>query len=254
MTYTDGYSCRWPVDYSAVPSAADGVFLIKPSKTEGARAVVEASWQVPATATQLHKINQGTSGSPAELVEKQIVGLRNGANIDLYKIDFVSNHRPEHDLHDRVDMLVLSALTSKDVRTLTYWTDFDTELLLPKAATSSRLFIEDLLRPKVVVVGGDAVAQQVPNATVANNAKHSWPAAVSTQESLVRMEATENGEWKFWSIWKQGPRVYYHHGRIGEPSGNEGVYVSSSVRAGGGADAFMQRKIAEKVRKGYVKV
>lgn len=250
MNYLDGYAWCWPVDYSS----GDEVFLTKSSKTEGARAVVDASWQVPATATQLHKINQGAQSSAAELVEQQVVGLRNGSGIDLYKIDFVSNHRPEHDLHDRVDMLVLSALVGKHVRTLTYWTDFDAELILPKSAASSRLFIEDLLKPKVVVVGGDAVAQQSPNAAVANSAKHSWPAVLASQESLVRMEATENGEWKFWSIWKQGPRVYYHHGRIGEPSGNEGVYVGSSVRSGGGADAFMQRKIAEKVRKGYVKV
>jgi hypothetical protein len=253
MSYADGY-CYWPVDYSIIPSAADGVLLTKSSKTEGARAVVDASWQVPATATQLHKVNQGAHASAADLVEQQIVGIRNGASIDLYKIDFVSKHRPDHDLHDRVDMLVLSGLISKEVRTLTYWTDFDAELILPKTAASSRLFVEDLLKPKVVVVGGDAVAQQNSTVIVASTAKHSWPAVKKDQDDLVRMEATEDGEWKFWSIWKNGPRVYYHHGRIGEPSGNEGVYVGSSVRAGGGADTFMQRKIAEKVRKGYVKV
>ena len=227
----------------------------KSSKTEGSQAIVDTSWQIPAVTTQLHKINQGTGASLPDLVENQIVGLRAPAGVDLYKVDFVSSHRPEHDVHDRVDMLVLSNILTKEPRTLTYWTDFESEILIPKAEDSNRLFVEDLLRPKIVVIGGDTVVSNITSAaTGTSSSRHSWPAVKTDQKDLVRMEATENGEWKFWSIWKNGPRVYYHHGRIGEPSGNEGAYVGSSVRAAGGADAFMQRKIAEKQRKGYVKV
>lgn len=230
--------------------------IVKTSKTEGTKAIVESSWQLPAISTQLHKINQGDAFNSVELVDSQIVGLRGAAGIELYKVDFVSKHRPEHDMSDRIDMLVVSHLIKKETRTLTYWTDFETEILLPKAPASSKLFLDDLLKPKVVVVGGDSVlpSEVAAAASVSHAAKHSWPAVKKGQEDLVRMEATEGGEWKFWSIWKSGPRVFYHHGRIGEPQGNEGSYVISSIRQAGGAVPFMQKKIAEKVKKGYVKV
>lgn len=245
----DGYS-SYACDYSVVTSN------IVSKKTDGARAVIDASWQIPATTTQLSKINQGSAGSSPELVENQLVGLRGEFGVTMYKVDFISNHKPDHDSYYRVDMLVISSLLTKEVRTLTYWTDFDLEILLPKAPASSKLFIEDLLNPKVIVVGGDTEISPstIGSAQVSVHAKHSWPAVKKTQDDLVRMEATDNGEWKFWSIWKTGPRVCYHHGRIGEPSGNEGVYMNSSVRQAGGASAFMQKKIAEKQKKGYVKV
>lgn len=243
----DGYS----IGYTE-PLFGTQVSIVKSPKTEGAREVAAASWQLPATTAQLHRLDQGPAA--ADVIEKQIIGLRNDGDIILYRVDFVSNHRPEHETHDRVDMLVVSSLLGKDTRTLTYWTDFETEIILPKAPASSKLFAEDLLKPRIVVIGGAEGASAVVVPASVSSARHSWPAVRADQKDLVRMEATENGEWKFWSIWKNGTRVLYHHGRIGEPSGNEGAYVSSSVRAAGGADAFMQRKIAEKQRKGYVKV
>jgi len=249
--YTDGYYNPYTMDgYYSVPTN------IVAKKTDGARAVAEASWQVPATTTQLSKINQGAAGSSPELIEQQLVGLRGDAGTSLYKVDFISNHKPDHDSVYRVDMLVLSSLLTKEVRTLTYWTDFDAEILLPKAPASSKLFVEDLLSPKVLVVGGNTEisSSTIGSANVSVHAKHSWPAVKKDHDDLVRMEATEDGEWKFWSIWKSGNKVFYYHGRIGDPSGNEGAYVSSSVRAAGGVAQFMQQKVAEKMRKGYVKV
>lgn len=249
--HIDGYLNLYRTNnYSSIP------INIASKKTDGARAVAEASWQVPATTTQLSKINQGSSGSPPELIEQQLVGLRSEAGTSLYKVDFISNHKPDHDSVYRVDMLVLSSLLTKEVRTLTYWTDFDAEILLPKAPASSKLFVEDLLSPKVIVIGGNTEisSSAIGSASVSVHAKHSWPAVKKDQDDLVRMEATEDGEWKFWSIWKSGNRVFYYHGRIGDPSGSEGAYVSSSVRAAGGVARFMQQKVAEKTRKGYVKV
>ena len=248
--HIDGYA-SWHSD-----NCSGARINIVSKKTDGARAVAQSSWQVPATTTQLSKINQGSSGSPPELVEQQIVGLRSEAGTNLYKVDFISNHKPGHDSAHRVDMLVLSSLLTKEVRTLTYWTDFDAEILLPKAPPSSKLFVEDLLSPKVIVIGGNTEisSSAISSASISAHAKHAWPVVKKDREDLVRMEATEDGECKFWSIWKSGNRVFYYHGRIGDPSGNEGAYVSSSVRAAGGVTRFMQQKVAEKTRKGYVKV
>lgn len=231
-------------------------FGVVSKKTEDARTIVSSSWQVPAITTQLHKINQGQSGLAPELGEQQLVGLRGETGIELYKVDFISSHKPQHDAFHRIDILVMSNILTKAVRTLTYWTDFDAEILLPKGPSSSKLFIEDLLAPKVVVIGGNTEATPAAAAVaeVSGTARHSWPAVKKDQEDIVRMEATKDGEWKFWSIWKSGTRVFYYHGRIGDPSGNEGAYVGSSVRAAGGVARFMQQKVAEKTRKGYVKV
>jgi predicted DNA-binding WGR domain protein len=227
------------------------------SRTESAGDVMANSWRIPAIATQLHRINQSSSGRSPDLVDNQIIGFRDESGIALFKVSLVTSNRPESCDSDRVDMLIASSIEGESVKTLTYWTDFDREIILPRARDGGKCFVADLLRPEVTVIGGDVEvsALAASNAGISYTAKHNWPALTKAQsKNIVRMEATENGEWKFWSIWHNGSKVYYHHGRIGETSGNEGSYVGASVSSSGGIEAFVQRKIAEKTLKGYAKV
>jgi predicted DNA-binding WGR domain protein len=226
------------------------------SMTESASAVIAGSWRIPAVATQLHRMNQSNLGRSPDLVEHQLVGFRGTAGIDLFKVDFATSHRPSGDQLDRVDMLVATSLDGTNVKTLTYWTDFDSELILPRGKDGGKCFSGDLMSPEIVVIGGDAEisASAAASAGISSFAKHNWPPLTKIQEeTIVRMEATE-GEWKFWSIWYSNSKVYYHHGRIGEPGGTEGSYIGVSVKSGGGVEEFVRRKIAEKSRKGYVRV
>lgn len=221
---------------------------MKKQKTDDSLSKTE--FGMPAIATQLHKIKLGSGSADADLIEGQVVCLKKAAAFEAFRVDFVSSHRPDGEVYDRVDVLVLSSMIEKASETLTYWTDFERELAIPLAGGVHKMLVSDFFKPNLLFVNEAADVQILPKKI----GQHCWPTIKSSQEDIVRMEATGNGESKFWSIWKTGSRVFYSHGKIGDTEGTEGSYVTTSVRQAGGASRFMQRKVAEKLRKGYVEV